>query len=1014
MNLLSWNCRGLGNHRAVRVLSELIKTHRPDFLFLSETLSLNSKIEELSSKLGFYKWYSVDKVDRAGGLAIFWRHTMKCVVLDSSQNHIDVNVSENNGLAWRLTCYYGFPERERRRQAWDFIRLLASKSPLPWCIMGDFNDLLCVKDKKGKHPHPQYLLNGFKQAIEDCDLHEIDLSCGGYTWEKSKGTDNWVRERLDRAFASNSWWAAFPLCTLSVHHAIVSDHEPIKLNLFNTSVTKKQFRFKFENTWLKEENFHREVSEFWHNLPPTHLLPKLISVSSFMARWGRVFFHKFREKVVKQKEVLDMLNQREDEVGIQMYFTEKAKLDDLLFQEETYWKQRAKTYWLEEGDTNSKFFHAAASSRKKMNHISSLRTDDGQVLHKHGDLCSLLKDYYVNIFEDAGQVNDYPVSDNPTRVTAYQNAKLTEKLSFAEFTEAIKSMHPDKASGPDGLNPAFFQHFWNLFGKEVFTCCQSWLEQNKFSANINDTTLVLIPKKDKVEEAKDLRPIALCNVLYKIVAKVLANRLKKILPGLISEEQSAFVPDRNITDNVLVAFELLHYMKRRNSGSMGDVALKLDISKAYDRVSWDYLKKRMVAMGFTAKWIQWMMLCVTSVTYSISFQGSDIGPIVPKRGLRQGDPLSPYLFLLCVEGLSIALKDAANTNTISGCRICTQAPSITHLLFADDSFLFFRADTDETKAIKDILNRYELMSGQAVNYQKSAIFFSSNVRTDKQEEIKNILQVYNNIGNSKYLGLPSLVGKSKKSVFNYLKDKIWAKIKTWSTKLLSRAGKAVLLRNVAQTIPSYTMSCFLIPKSLCQELERMMNAFWWSSSSANNKSIKWLSWSRMSMSKKNGGLGFRDLHGFNLALLGKQCWTLLKTPDALVSRLLKARYYPNCSLLQAERKGGASFTWSGIWEAKENMKTGLRWVVGDGWSINIYNDRWLRGRANFCVERGINDIADREAKVCDFFLRDSRQWDENKVRNTFNPGDAEAILTVRIPQRSTGDRLTWIHSNNGQ
>lgn len=313
-------------------------------------------------------------------------------------------------------------------------------------------------------------------------------------------------------------------------------------------------------------------------------------------------------------------------------------------------------------------------------------------------------------------------------------------------------------------------------------------------------------------------------------------------------------------------------MKKRISGDVGDVSLKLDISKAYDRVSWGYLKSRMLAMGFSNRWIHWMMMCVTSVSYSISFQGSNIGPILPKRGLRQGDPLSPYLFLLCVEGLSLSLKSAANNAFISGCRICSQAPAITHLLFADDSFLFFKATVDEANSIKEILSRYEFLSGQAVNYQKSAIFFSSNVRRDKQAEIKSILQVHSDIGNSKYLDLPSLIGKSKKSVFNYLKDKVWTKIKSWNTKLLSRAGKAVLLRNVAQTIPAYTMSCFLIPKTLCQEMERMMNAFWWSSNSSNNKGIKWLSWSSMSMSKKQGGLGFRDLDGFNLALLGKQCW----------------------------------------------------------------------------------------------------------------------------------------------
>lgn len=153
----------------------------------------------------------------------------------------------------------------------------------------------------------------------------------------------------------------------------------------------------------------------------------------------------------------------------------------------------------------------------------------------------------------------------------------------------------------------------------MFKCCQQWLTEGKFPNEVNDTTLVLIPKKDHVDDPKDLRPIALCNVLYKILAKVLANRLQKILPGVISEEQSAFVPGRNITDNVLVAFELIHYMKCKNSGQDGLVALKLDISKAYDRVSWRYLQDRMSIMGFSEKCIKWVMLCVTTVSYNISF-----------------------------------------------------------------------------------------------------------------------------------------------------------------------------------------------------------------------------------------------------------------------------------------------------------------------------------------------------------------------------------------------------------
>ena len=166
------------------------------------------------------------------------------------------------------------------------------------------------------------------------------------------------------------------------------------------------------------------------------------------------------------------------------------------------------------------------------------------------------------------------------------------------------------------------------------------------------------------------------------------------------------------------------------------------------------------------------------------------------------------------------------------------------------------------------------------------------------------------IGDSKYLGLPSLIGRSKKRVFRYLKEKVIKKIEGWSTRLLSRAGKLVMLKNVLQAIPAYAMSCFLLPKSLCEEIQRVMNAFCWQNNSTSNKGIRWLSWQKMCMMKNNGGLGFRDIKGFNIALLSKQCWKLVNEPDSLMARVLKAKYYPNSHFLQADRKGGDSYTWS--------------------------------------------------------------------------------------------------------
>ena len=206
------------------------------------------------------------------------------------------------------------------------------------------------------------------------------------------------------------------------------------------------------------------------------------------------------------------------------------------------------------------------------------------------------------------------------------------------------------------------------------------------------------------------RPISLTNVVYKLVSKVLANRLKVILPHIIIENQSAFMFERFIIDNVLVAFELMHYLDHKRDGKKNFMAVKLDMSKAYDRVEWSFIEKVMERMGFHEKWISMIMHCITTVTYSILINGVAHGSVIPTRGLRQGNSLSLYLFLLCADGFLSLINEATRNQMMSGISICRGCPMVTHLFFADDSLLLCKASTQECQKLNDILQLYEAAS----------------------------------------------------------------------------------------------------------------------------------------------------------------------------------------------------------------------------------------------------------------------------------------------------------------
>jgi hypothetical protein len=597
------------------------------------------------------------------------------------------------------------------------------------------------------------------------------------------------------------------------------------------------------------------------------------------------------------------------------------------------------------------------------------------------------------------------------RVTPEMNEWLLRPFVAEEVDFALSQMHPLKSPRPDGFAVCFYQKAWSIVWSEVCAAVLDFLNGGVFHDDINETFIALIPKIKNPTHITKFRPISLCNVIYKLIAKVLANRLKKVLGTIISPNQSAFIPGRLITDNIIIAFEVLHTMDTRLKGAEGYMALKLDMSKAYDRVEWNFLEIVMSRIGFANRWVQLLMTCVRTVKYFVLINGRPFGKIFPSRGLRQGDLLSPYFFILCAEGLSTGLKKMEQAGGITGLPLTRGGTRLNHLFFVNDNLLFCKVDTTEWFCIQKVLDDYKKASGQRLNKGKTSLFFSRNTGEDMRAQVLSIAGINTTQRYEKYLGLPALIGKSKVSSLSGIKGRIWDKMQGWKEKFLSHARKEIMLKAVVQAIPTYTMSVFKVPKTLCNEINSMMAKFWWGHKE-NDKKVAWMSWEKMGKAKNVGGLGFRDLESFNTTLLAKQGWRLIQYPDSLVAKVLKEKYFPHGSFLDTPLSKRPSYVWRSIWNAKFLVKEGLVWRVGDGRNIKIWGDKWLPSLSTHAVQTPVR-ILDFEAKVCDLIDSDTNWWNISLIKEIFREEEMELICGVAICPRSQKDKAVWAGNRSG-
>uniref|UniRef100_A0A2N9GB01 Reverse transcriptase domain-containing protein n=1 Tax=Fagus sylvatica TaxID=28930 RepID=A0A2N9GB01_FAGSY len=453
--------------------------------------------------------------------------------------------------------------------------------------------------------------------------------------------------------------------------------------------------------------------------------------------------------------------------------------------------------------------------------------------------------------------------------------KRGAKMGLVELIkEVVFGMYNDKAPGPDGLPALFYKRYWSIVGKSV---CDAVL--NFFKSG---------------------------HLLTEIIAKILVSRIRPVLDSLISPCQSAFIPDRWIVENQLIVQEILHSFKKRKVKG-GFVALKVDLQKAYDRVNWSFLKEVLYRFGFHEKFIMWIMQCVTKVSFSILINGGKTKSFILPVGLRQGDPLSPYLFILCQEVLSRLIERSFASGAIHGVKMNTNGPAFTHVMYADDLMLFAKATTCEVQVLDECLEKYCEWFGQLINREKSGLIFSKLVVRERKRAIKLELNMKAISTAATYLSAPLFTSRSRTKDFKFLQDRLESKLKGWRCKSLSWAGRSTLIKSVAQALPTYTFASSDVPVAVCDKLDAATRRFWWKPNRESGSYLAWKAWDHLCSPK--------GLFETSTKLIGNGCiekiQKILPRPRRAIERL------------------------------KALIIKGACYIVGDGARIDIWKDPWV-------------------------------------------------------------------------
>ena len=404
---------------------------------------------------------------------------------------------------------------------------------------------------------------------------------------------------------------------------------------------------------------------------------------------------------------------------------------------------------------------------------------------------------------------------------------------------------------------------------------------------------------------------------------------------LVGEQQSAFVPDRHIADNVLLMQELMRGYHRGDGAAR--CALKVDIQKAYDSVEWSFVEQVLVAMNFPAQMIKWIMVCVTTPYYSISLNGYLEGYFKGEKGLRQGDPISPYIFILIMEAFSNVLEEYTSQQGFVYHPKCEHL-GITHLIFADDLFLLCGANCESLNLIRDALKEFGDISGPRPNLQKSHMFVTG-VNEEFKADLVQCIGMESRELPVKYLGVPLISTRLKVRDCEEIKKKILNRVQCWTAGALSYAGRIQLIISVLHSVQAYWSSIFILPKKVLKDIDDILRNFLWTGTNLRKSGAK-VAWEEVCCPKNEGGLGIKSAVTWNKALMVRHLWDLARKKDSLWVKWCHSYMLRGRSMWGVDVQGDVSWTWRKLMKLREVVWMYMKYKIGDGKDSFMWIDNW--------------------------------------------------------------------------